>query len=252
VLVPDRLGAGDSFRGDVQSRVNDNAYEFIEIFQHQPHGHWCRCSAGESAIKRNRFLHSPRALYLLAPQQFAVVLDRDYFGTTPIYDALIPPPALILSLNDNTLGNAGISNSTAETVVLLDAAGQTVASYAYSLGNTDGVSDEKFILNTDDASNNWANSLHADGTPKQYNSVSPSIIDNELVARSFQFSPAGLREGQTAKLEVTVHNAGCKNFIRSGGILDHRQQRDFAIAVPLGIGGNTAHIKIYRYGARWL
>ncbi len=189
-------------------RVNDNAYEFIEIFNASSTDTvslfgW---RIGDQAEVDS--LISPDAFYRLAPQQFAVVLDPGYFLTTGIYDSLISSDALILTINDNTFGSGGLSNSTAETVVLIDAAGNTVARYTYSLGNPDGISDEKILLNTDDASSNWAHSLRLDGTPGQRNSVTPHQIDSELVAGSFLISPASLREGQSAMLEVTVRNAG--------------------------------------------
>lgn len=193
-------------------RVNDNAYEFIEIFN--------ASTADTVSLFGWRIgdqtevdsLISPDAFYRLAPQQFAVVLDPNYFLTTGIYDSLIPANALILTINDNTFGSGGLSNSAAETVVLVDAAGNTVARYTYSLGNADGISDEKILLTADDALANWANSLRLDGTPGLRNSVTPHQIDGELVAGSFLISPASLREEQSARLSVTMRNAGLQTI----------------------------------------
>jgi len=189
-------------------RGNENAYEFVEIYN----------ASATNAVSlqgwkigdqiETDLLISPDSLYLLAPGQFAVILDPNYFQSPAVYDSLIPAPALILTINDNSFGSGGLSNSTAETVVLLDAADRTVARYTYSLGNADGISDEKIFSNTDDSPANWANCRNADGTPGQRNSVTPRRVDGELPANSFSFSPTVVREGQTAKLGVTLRNSG--------------------------------------------
>ncbi len=187
-------------------RVNDNAYEFIEIFN---------ASAADTVSlfgwrlgdqTEADSLISPDAFYRLAPQQFAVVLDPGYFLTTGIYDSLIPADALILTINDNTFGSGGLSNSTAETVILIDTAGNTVALYTYSLGNADGISDEKILLNADDASRNWANSLRLDGTPGALNSVSLREID--LAAIRLAFDPPKPRTGDDVQINAVVLNRG--------------------------------------------
>ena len=191
---------------------NENVYEFIEIFN---------ASATDSVSLRGwkigdqietDLLVSPDLLYKLAPGQFAIILDPDYFQTTAVYDSLIPADALILTVDDNSLGGGGLSNSTAETIVLLDVAGNARARYTYSLGNPDGISDEKIFLSPDDSPTNWANSRRVNGTPGQRNSATPNQIDGELRARSFSVSPALLREGQTAKFNVTLRNAGLQTI----------------------------------------
>jgi hypothetical protein len=187
-------------------RGNENAYEFIEIFN---------ASAADTVSffgwrlgdqVEVDSLVSPDAFYRLAPQQFAVVLDPGYFATTAIYDTLIPAGALILTIDDNTFGSGGLSNSTAETVVLVDAAGNTVARYTYSLGNPDGISDEKILLTADDSPSNWANSLRVDGTPGALNSVSPAAVD--LAATRLWFDSPKPRAGDDVYLNAVVLNRG--------------------------------------------
>ncbi len=193
-------------------RVNDNAYEFIEIFNASATDTvslfgW---RIGDQAEVDS--LISPDAFYRLAPQQFAVVLDPGYFLTTGIYDSLIPASALIFTINDNTFGSGGLSNTTAETVVLVDATGNTVARYTYSLGNVDGVSDEKILLNNDDSPDNWANSLRADGTPGTLNSVSQREID--LAAIRLWFAPPKPRAGDDVQINAVVLNRGRRTVDR--------------------------------------
>ncbi|NUO79937.1 lamin tail domain-containing protein [candidate division KSB1 bacterium] len=145
---------------------------------------------------------------LLAPQHFAVILDPTYFQSSTQYDYLIPSEALILTIDDNTLGNGGLSNSTAETVILVDAEGDTAALYTYSLGNGDGISDEKIELGGDDSVKNWANAFRVDGSPGFTNSVARAQSDGALVRSSLTITPAPLRENTPATISVLVQNAG--------------------------------------------
>jgi hypothetical protein len=193
-------------------RGNENAYEFLEIYNTSATDSISVAGWKIGDQSETDLLVSPDGLYKLAPGQFAVVLDPGYFLTTALYDSLIPAQALILTIDDNSFGSGGLSNSTAETIILLDAAGNTVGRYTYSLDNPDGISDEKIFLNADDSPGNWTNSRRVDGTPGQRNSVTPNRIDGELVARSFAVSPAPLRAGQTAKLAVTVRNNGLQTL----------------------------------------
>jgi hypothetical protein len=190
------------------SAGNENAYEFIEIFNASATDSISLLGWKIGDQTETDLLVSPDSLYRLAPGQFAVVFDPGYFQTVAIYDSLVPAQALILTIDDNSFGSGGLSNSTPETVVLVDAGGKTAASYTYSLGNPDGISDEKIFLNADDSPGNWANSRDVNGTPGQRNSVTPNQFDGELLARSFAVSPAILREGQSAMLNVTLRNAG--------------------------------------------
>jgi hypothetical protein len=194
-------------------RGNENANEFIEIFNasHVDSVWLLGWRIGEQ--NETDLLVSPDSLYWLAPGQFAVVLDPGYFlESDGIYDALIPSHALILTIDDNTFGSGGLSNSTPETVLLIDNAGRTVASYTYSIDNPDGISDEKIFLNADDSPQNWGNSRRTDGTPGQRNSVTPRERDGELVAGSLFISPPRLREGQSATISVTLRNAGLQTI----------------------------------------
>jgi hypothetical protein len=145
---------------------------------------------------------------VLRPQSFAIILDPTYFQSSTQYDSLIAFEALIITIDDNTLGNGGLSNSTAETVILVNAEGDTVAQYTYSLGNSDGISDEKIELNEDDSASNWANSLRVDGTPGFTNSVTRAQIDGGLAAQSLTITPYPLRENTPAIISVLLRNAG--------------------------------------------
>ena len=67
--------------------------------------------------------------------------------------------------------SGGWSNSSPEPVILIDAEGDTVASYTYSIGNRPGHSDEKIRIDGGDDPQNWADSAVEGGTPGKPNSV---------------------------------------------------------------------------------
>lgn len=177
---------------------------------------------------------------VLAPQGFAVILDPTYFQSSTQYDSLIPSTALIITIDDNTLGNGGFSNSTQETVILINADDDTVARYTYSLGNGDGISEEKIDLNGDDSPLNWANALQVDGTPGFMNSASRAQIDGGLLARSLTIAPYPLRENTPAIISVLVRNLGRETL--AGIAIDFDlipRGREFGGPVYLGNSAST-------------
>lgn len=189
-------------------RGNENSNEFVELFNASSADSISLAGWRIGDQSASEDIISWQSGLKLGPQQFAVILDPSYFTSSTQYDALIPPEALILTISDNAFGSGGFSNSSAETVILIDAAGDTVAKFSYSLGNPDGISDEKINLNEDDSPQNWANALRVDGTPGARNSVAPSLLDAGLAAGSLQIEPGALREGMTATIHVLVRNLG--------------------------------------------
>ena len=142
----------------------------------------------------------------MAPGQFGLILDSGYFKHSTIYDSLIPPDALILTISDNSFGSGGLSNSTPETVSLVNVSGDTVDAYRYSLDNSSGFSDEKIDIFQDSNTGNWANSLRLNGTPGFKNSVAVSAKDLALISvelDSVQFLKKGSLFAQ-----VVVKNVG--------------------------------------------
>lgn len=142
----------------------------------------------------------------LAPGQFAVILDAGYFGNSTTYDSLIPPDALLLTIDDGSFGQSGWANSLPEPVNLIDAQGDTVQRYIYSLGNLPGFSDEKIRLTAGNELSNWANSLVFRGTPGALNSVTPA--DRDLALDSLRIFPEHPVEGLPFTLLAVIRNAG--------------------------------------------
>lgn len=147
---------------------------------------------------------------ILQPGQFAVILDLSYFDNSSTYDDLIPASGLILTIDNNTFGSRGLSNSTPETVSLLNASGEVVSQYTYSLGNPPGFSDEKVDLFGENNAANWRDSKIVHGTPGGPNSVSP--LEHDLAVRDdgIVFEPASARMGESVLISAKIFNVGLR------------------------------------------
>jgi len=145
---------------------------------------------------------------ILHPGQFALILDPSYFDNSDTYDDLIPEECLVLTIDNTTFGSRGFSNSTAETVSLINSDGGIVSQYTYSLGNDQGFSDEKIDLEGSNLPDNWADSKSSFGTPGAPNSVSLLNFDLAVFAADIEFSPKPVQAGQTLIITSTVHNVG--------------------------------------------
>lgn len=145
---------------------------------------------------------------ILQPKQFAIILDRSYFDNSNTYDELIPETSLIVTIDNSTFGSGGLSNSTAETVALINSSGEVVSEYTYSLGNMPGFSDEKIDLFGPNSSDNWLDSKVQLGTPGGPNSVSPLDFDLEIVSAGIIFSPEVVQAGGSVLITSVVRNVG--------------------------------------------
>jgi len=143
---------------------------------------------------------------ILQPQQYGIILDAGYFENSTSYDSLIPPNALILTIDDASFGSNGFLNGEPEFVLLINSTGDTVQTYQYSVGNTPGHSDEKIILSEDNSAQNWGNSIYLNGTPGFKNSISPKDID--LAIAEFRFVDNNFIVGQNLDFEAVIKNNG--------------------------------------------
>ncbi|MBN1349703.1 lamin tail domain-containing protein [candidate division KSB1 bacterium] len=151
---------------------------------------------------------------VLLPGEFAIILDAGYAENSTSYNALIPPNVLRLTISDNAFGSGGLSNSAAETIYLIDAAGDTVSQYTYSLDNTPGHSDEKIDLAGPNYPSNWANSIEVSGTPGFENSRARSHIDLGFGPGAVAFSPLSPVAGDEILISVKLRNEGEKSIAR--------------------------------------
>ncbi|MEJ5351206.1 MAG: lamin tail domain-containing protein [Melioribacteraceae bacterium] len=142
----------------------------------------------------------------LAPQKFAVIIQGNYDFNNGIYKTLIPPDAIVLKISSNNFGSSGMANTTSRTVYLINPAGQIVDTYTYSADNSAGISDEKIILNKDNSSSNWQNSIKTHGTPGFKNSASPT--DYDLQIKLLKIEPLIPRAEDSLKITFAVFNKG--------------------------------------------
>ncbi|MFQ5601967.1 MAG: lamin tail domain-containing protein [bacterium] len=145
---------------------------------------------------------------VLKPGQFGLILDPSYFDNSSTYDELIPENCLILTLDNSTFGSRGLSNSTPETVSVLDALGNVVSEYTYSTDNAAGISDEKIDLTGSNSSANWGNSRTILGTPGARNSVSALNYDLAVLEKDIIFTPPQVEKGESVAISAVVKNVG--------------------------------------------
>ena len=126
--------------------------EFVELFNAGPVGidlaGW-KLSDGDAT---DTIIDWKGGGTVLAPGEFAVILDPDY--TTNTY--YFPPNTLRLTVEGATLGN-GLTTS--DTVMLYEADGVTLAStFSFPFNPGNGMSVEKRTLTGGDAPSNWVSS----------------------------------------------------------------------------------------------
>lgn len=145
---------------------------------------------------------------ILQPGQFGIILDASYFSNSTTYDNIIPEGSLILTIDNQTFGSGGFTNSRPETVTLIDAAGNVVSEYTYSIGNEMGFSDEKINLSGPNSADNWADSKVQFGTPGARNSVSPRNFDLAIFSNDINFTPEKIIAGEPVVISAKVRNLG--------------------------------------------
>ncbi len=146
---------------------------------------------------------------ILQPNSYAIILEGDYPFGSGIYDALIPPEALILKINNNAFGSSGMANTSDRPIWLLNSVDDTLEAYFYSANNSQSRSDEKIELIKDSSQTNWANALVDDGTPGFKNSVAP--VEFDLLMAELTFSPSTPFEGDDVTIFTKVKNIGTNN-----------------------------------------
>jgi hypothetical protein len=188
---------------------NENYDEFIEVFNLGPWpvdlAHW-RISDGVGIDT----IISIGEGTLLQVGQFGIILDGGYLENSTYYDSLIPDEALKLTIDNATFGSSGLSNSTPETVSLINPYGTVISSYTYTLGNDPGYSDEKVRLELGDDPFNWHDSERWNGTPGAPNSVQPDSLDLALIV--MEFEPENPQNNDQIMVNVKAQNIGIQDI----------------------------------------
>jgi len=172
----------------------------------------------------------------LSPQHFALILDPGYFENSRQYENLIPPEALILTIDDGSFGSQGLSNSYPEAMMLISSSGDTIAKYRYTLDNQPGYSDEKRNLSRDDSPGNWSNSNVLNGTPGFPNSVRQ--LNHDVSIQLLAFPPEAL-PGQSVSLIASVLNIGLFNVTNFEVLFFEDRNLDYLLSDEEQIGSPT-------------
>lgn len=206
-------------------QYDDEYYEFVEIYNPQDSpidltGWRLSDGTGED------FIIGIGVGTLLSG--YGVIFDPDYLNHEPLYDYLLREECLILTVEGTTLGDRGLSNTSPETIILIDSNGDTVDQYQFSIGNQPGHSDEKINIFDINTPTNWGESLYPDGTPGFNNSISPK--GNNLTLSDIEFSPANPSTTDNIEFYVSVKNTGNQDLtnIETGLFVDANQDIVFS------------------------
>jgi hypothetical protein len=189
---------------------NENNDEFIELYNESMFAQSLDGWRVTDGADTDAVIAVEQGLFAL-PYHYVLIIDPDYLSSgSSTYDGLVPDSVLVVTINNSTFGRSGLSNSTSETVSLINAQGATVSSFAYHLGNMPGYSDEKINLQGGDAAANWANSTIHNGTPGTRNSVTQP--DHDLAITRFQAEPSAPQVGDSFAVMIQVKNPGQRSM----------------------------------------
>jgi len=145
---------------------------------------------------------------LLQPGQFAVLFVPDYYSESNAYQSIIPGDALRLTIGQSLFGSNGLANSRGETISLCSPDSVSVSSWPYTVPNSDGISEEKRILDAGDEETNWGHSVAANGTPGGVNSISPRRWDLAVGGAGLSIEPRFPDIQENIRLSLWVRNDG--------------------------------------------
>ena len=185
---------------------NENAREFVEILNISDNelsleGFLIGDGTGFDAV-----IPAEGFSWYIPSGSYALILDPDYYTADEPYN--IPDSTPLFTVDDKAIGNRGLSNSTAETVYLISAEGDTLSMVSYSLDCPPGHSWERIIPHGGDGMENFNYSKEEDGTPGQKNSVTPESQNPALDESYIRFNPTQPQMGDDIEIILSYRNAG--------------------------------------------
>ncbi len=199
----------------------DSPNEFIELFNLSQtdtadlSGYSIKDKSSEDALVDSGFGLS------IPPQSYAIIFEGDYSLTGGIYADSIPSNAILIKVDDSSIGN-GLSTS--DSLYLMDSAGAVTDSLGWSDIAPDGFSLEKVRLTFPNAPENWDVSKDSLGTPGNVNSLLPFTIDGKLLSDSLMLTPEVVSSSELVTLSGKVINNGTQTI--SGEIIISTDQED--------------------------
>jgi len=186
---------------------NENAREFVEILNLSEEDIMLEGFLIGDSTAFDPIIPAEGVSWVVPGGSFALIIDPDYFTAGEPYSE-IPAVTPLFTVDDNAIGNRGLSNSTAEQVYLISADGDTLSVVNYSLDCSPGHSWEKIIPNGGESMDNFKQSIEEEGTPGKKNSVTPPPFNPALDEESIRFNPLQPQMNDEIELIVLYLNAG--------------------------------------------
>ncbi len=158
--------------------------EFVEIYNANEHDSVSLDGFSISDGTATDLLEYFQGLTKIPPCSYGLIMDRSYFGNSTFYDTVLPSNIAIYLPMDNSIGSAGLSNSTAETIYLYSPEMALVDSVTYELASDGGFSYER----RHHFGGDWRLAIVENGTIGRINSVDQFI---ESVQGNVQFLADG-------------------------------------------------------------
>jgi len=155
-------------------------------------------------------IFSPGGDTLLAPDGFALVMDRGYLieRRSATYDTIIPTGTTLLSIQDNAFGINGLSNTGSSEIFLMNVSGDTLSRVSVLPDQEAGFSEEKIDYLGKDITANWGNSTRLYGTPGLVNSIARKNIDLAILDFSCISDTNKILPGDNIETELRIANPG--------------------------------------------
>lgn len=144
----------------------------------------------------------------LAPGKFAVIFPQTYDPASGVYADLIPPDALIIKVDDSSIGNQ-LTNE-GDMIKIINPGGDTVSVYVFTAPSAHpaGYSYEKRLLTPDNSASNWAVTLNLNGTPGSLNSITPVDYDLSVPSQYVSLTPPYPEQNAPFIMKAIIKNSG--------------------------------------------
>lgn len=182
----------------------DSPNEFVEIFNLSDRSVDLAGWLISDKSSTDELLDLGRGTTLL-PFSYCVILEGDYEIGDGLYDAVIPDSVLILTVDDNSIGN---QLSVSDSLTLIDSDSTVIDSLGWSQIASPGFSLERLFLDRQSTWDNWALSKDSLGTPGLPNSVTPVAVDLGIFALGISHTPHYPEQGQNLMIRVPVIGYG--------------------------------------------
>ena len=150
-------------------------------------------------------LHDSGYGLIIPPESYGIIFEGDYNFNTGIYADSIPSGAVLIKVDDSSIGN---SLSTSDSLFLISSAGIVQDSVGWTDIAPDGFSIEKVRIELPNTNVNWLPSQDSLGTPGNINSVEPFTIDGMLIADLLTAEPNIASSDETVTIHGYVTNSG--------------------------------------------